>query len=71
MLNKIQWLGTATSIIGAFIVAFGAMLAGYSFFMVGSISWLIVGFKQQNKPLIVLNGTFFLANVLGFARSVI
>lgn len=71
MIQKIEWIGTFSSIIGAFIVAFGFMLAGYSFFLVGSISWLYVGFKQQNKPLMVLNFTFFLANIVGFVRSVI
>ena len=71
MIKKIEWIGTFSSIIGAFIVAFGFMLAGYSFFLVGSVSWLYVGFKQQNKPLMVLNFTFFLANIVGFARSVI
>lgn len=71
MLNKIEWLGTVSSIIGAFIVAFGFMLAGYSFFMVGSVSWLYVGIKQQNRPLITLNFTFFLANVIGFVRAVL
>jgi len=71
MLKKIEWLGTITSIIGAFIVAFGAMLAGYSFFMVGSISWLIVGIKQQNRPLITLNSVFFLANITGFVRAMV
>lgn len=71
MLNKIEWLGTVSSIIGAFIVAFGFMLAGYSFFMVGSMSWLYVGIKQQNRPLITLNFTFFLANIIGFIRAVL
>lgn len=71
MLNKIEWLGTVSSIIGAFIVAFGFMLAGYSFFMVGSVSWLYVGIKQQNRPLITLNSTFFLANVIGFVRAML
>jgi len=71
MIQKIEWIGTFSSIIGAFIVAFGFMLAGYSFFLVGSISWLYVGLKQKKKPLMVLNFTFFLANVVGFVRSVI
>jgi len=71
MLNKIEWLGTVSSIIGAFIVAFGIMLVGYSFFMVGSVSWLYVGIKQHNRPLITLNATFFLANVIGFVRAVL
>ena len=71
MLNKIQWLGTITSIIGSFIIAFGFMLVGYSFFLIGSISWLVVGIKQRNKPLVTLNFTFFLANIIGFVRNVL
>ncbi len=71
MIKRIEWVGTISSIIGAFIVAFGFMLAGYSFFMVGSVSWLYVGIKQHNRPLITLNFTFFLANIIGFARAVI
>jgi len=71
MINKIQWLGTFTSIIGSFIIAFGFMLIGYSFFLIGSLSWLFVGIKQRNKPLVTLNFTFFLANVIGFARSML
>lgn len=71
MVNKIEWIGTISSIIGAFIVAFGFMLAGYSFFLIGSASWLYVGIKQQNRPLITLNSTFFLANVIGFVRAVL
>ncbi len=71
MLKFFEWLGTFTSIIGSFIIAFGFMLAGYSFFLIGSISWLTVGFMRHNKPLIVLNGTFFIANIIGFVRSVL
>lgn len=71
MINKIQWIGTVTSIIGSFVIAFGFMLAGYSFFLIGSISWLFVGIKQQNRPLITLNFTFFLANIIGFVRAVL
>ena len=71
MVNKIEWVGTVSSIIGAFIVAFGFMLAGYSFFLIGSASWLYVGFMRHNRPLIVLNSTFFLANIIGFVRAVI
>lgn len=70
-MKKLEWAGTITSIIGSFIIAFGYMLAGYSFFLIGSVCWLSVGFKQHNRPLIVLNGTFFLANIIGFVRSVL
>ena len=70
MLNKLQWLGTGTSIIGSFAVAMGMFIAGYSAFLIGSISWLIVGFTSKNRPLIVLNGFFLLANLIGGFRAV-
>ena len=69
MITKISWLGTIASIIGAFIVASKLFFIGYCFFMVGSVSWLIVGIVRKDKSLIVLNGTFFIANILGFFNS--
>ena len=69
MMNKISWLGTMASIIGSFIVASQLFLIGYCFFIVGSVSWLIVGISRKDKSLVVLNGTFFLANILGLYNS--
>lgn len=61
----ISWVGTVTSIIGSFLVAFGLAVVGYVFFIVGSLSWLIVAVKTKNSALGVLNGTFFCANIIG------
>jgi hypothetical protein len=69
MINKISWLGTMASIIGAFIVASQLFFLGYCFFIIGSLSWLLVGFSRKDKSLIVLNGTFFLANILGLYNA--
>jgi NADH:ubiquinone oxidoreductase subunit 5 (subunit L)/multisubunit Na+/H+ antiporter MnhA subunit len=69
MINKISWIGTLTSIIGAFIVASKLFLLGYCFFIIGSLSWLLVGFYRKDKSLITLNGTFFLANILGLYNA--
>ena len=65
MIKIIPWLGTITSIIGAFLVASQIVLFGYCAFIIGSVSWLIVGIVKKDRPLIILNGTFFLANLLG------
>lgn len=70
-MNKLSYFGTATSIIGAFLMAFGFVLAGYVFFSLGSISWLIVGINRKDKPLIILNATFFCANIIGLIRALI
>jgi hypothetical protein len=69
MINKISWIGTLSSIIGAFIVASKLFLVGYCFFIIGSLSWLIVGYYRKDKSLITLNGTFFLANILGLYNA--
>ena len=69
MINKISWVGTLSSIIGAFIVASQLFFLGYCFFIIGSLSWLLVGYYRKDKSLIVLNGTFFLANILGLYNA--
>jgi nicotinamide riboside transporter PnuC len=70
MIKKyIAWLGTLTSIIGSFCVAFGMMQIGYCLFMIGSASWLTVAIITKDKPLGVLNATFFVANIIGTYRA--
>ena len=68
-MKKLAYFGTLTSIVGAFLVAFGFILAGYIFFSLGSISWLIVGLARKDSPLIILNSTFFVANIIGLVRA--
>jgi uncharacterized protein with PQ loop repeat len=70
-MNKIAWLGTMASIIGAFLMAFGIVLSGYICFSIGSVSWLIVGITRKDNSLITLNGTFFVANIIGLTRAVL
>ena len=70
-MNKIAWLGTTASIVGAFLMAFGIVLFGYVCFSIGSVSWLIVGVTRKDNSLITLNGTFFLANIIGLTRALL
>ena len=65
-MKNVSWLGTVASIIGSFTVAFQFFLLGYSLFLIGSISWLIVGVSKRDKPLVVLNSAFMVANMIGF-----
>lgn len=69
MIKNLSWFGTASSIIGSFIVAFGFFKIGYLAFLFGSAAWLIVGHLKDDKPLMVLNGTFFVANIIGIFRA--
>ena len=66
----IAWIGTIASIAGSFLIAFGMMLAGYSFFLIGSLAWLTIGAKNRDYALMTLNGTFFVANIIGFVRAI-
>ena len=65
----IKWIGTISSIIGAFSVAYHMFLFGYACFIVGSVSWLYIGIKTKDKPLVTLNGVFFIANILGLYNA--
>lgn len=69
MIKTISWIGTITSILGAFLMAFGIVQYGYIAFSIGSISCLTVAGYKKDMPLIVLNGTFFIANIIGLYRA--
>ena len=69
MLNILSWFGTLVSILGSFAVASAMFKLGYVLFTFGSLSWLIVAFVRRDRSLGVLNGTFFLANLLGIYNN--
>jgi len=68
MQKYLSWFGTVSSICGSFLVAFGIMNLGYICFLLGSLAWLIVAIVRKDRALLVLNGTFFLANIIGICR---
>ena len=66
MNNKIiAWLGTITSILGAFILAFRYMVLGYISFTIGSFAWFIVGLRTKDHAMITLNLAFLVADFIG------
>lgn len=69
MINLISWFGTFVSILGSFAVASALFKIGYILFTFGSLAWLIVAFVKRDKALGVLNGTFFMANLLGIYNN--
>lgn len=71
MTTFVSWLGTIASVIGSFLVAFGIFDFGYIAFLIGSSAWLAVAIMRQDKALGVLNGTFFIANIIGVSRFVL
>lgn len=69
MINVLSWFGTFVSILGSFAVASKMFQIGYVLFTFGSLSWLIVAWVKRDKALGVLNGTFFMANLLGIYNN--
>jgi hypothetical protein len=63
------WIGTVASVLGSFIVASQMFLVGYCFFIVGSVSWLLVGLDRRDSALISLNFCFLTANLIGLYNS--
>lgn len=66
----ISWVGTVASIIGSFAVAFQIYILGYGLFLIGSISWLGVGIIRRDRSLMVLNGFFLVANIIGMWKVI-
>ena len=53
----------------SFLVAFGFMLIGYICFTFGAFAWLTVAIVRKDNPLLILNATFFVANIIGLYRN--
>lgn len=68
-MNKLQWFGTITSIIGSFLVSFGILFPGFVLFTLGALSWIIVSKVQKNGALFTLNSVFLVANIIGLVRN--
>jgi hypothetical protein len=68
-MSRISWIGTAASIIGAFTVAVKFAALGYCFFLLGSLAWTLVGIERKDQALIVLNGVFLIANLVGLYNA--
>jgi hypothetical protein len=65
-----KWIGTATGVTGAVIIAtnLGVVALGFALFLVSSIFWSAVGWVQREASLLVLQATFTVINVIGIYR---
>lgn len=63
------WLASICGILGAYIVALGYFLPGYSVFLISSGAWMVIAYRQKALPLGVMNFAFFNANLIGFYRA--
>lgn len=64
-MKKLAWFGTVSSVLGSFCVALQHFQIGYVCFTLGSLAWLTVAMARKDRALGALNGTFFIANILG------
>jgi hypothetical protein len=70
MLTAAKWIGTATGVAGAILVALnlGTVAYGFALFLVSSVLWCAIGLIQREPSLVVLQGVFTVINVLGLWR---
>ncbi len=62
---SLTWIGTISSIIGAYLVAMGIFFTGYVCFAIGATCWLIFAKRTSNSALFFLEAVFLSSNILG------
>ena len=65
-----KWVGTATGVAGAVLIALniGAVAVGFVLFLISSLLWSAVGWIHREPSLVVLQGAFTAINLLGIYR---
>lgn len=65
-----KWIGTATGVTGAIIIAanIGLVVPGFVLFLISSVLWSAVSWAQREASLFVLQATFMVINLLGIYR---
>ena len=69
MIKFISLLATAISIIGAFFLAFRVFQTGYTLFIVGTIIFIIVEYRQRKFYLVALNSVYLLTSIIGLYHA--
>lgn len=69
-LTTAKWIGTATGVTGAVVIALnlGMVVFGFGLFLISSILWTVAGWRQREASLVVLQGTFTVINLVGIYR---
>jgi nicotinamide riboside transporter PnuC len=71
--SKLEWIGAAFGIIGAFTVASHTGVSGYGYipFLIGAVAYVIHSWQIRNVPLLLLNATFATANIYGITQWIV
>ena len=68
--HQLKWIGTALQVAGCLLVALKleASPLGFPIMLVGSAAWFAVGWRTDDRPMLLLNATFMAINLIGVAR---
>lgn len=66
-LTPVKWVGTATGIAGALLIALniGHVGIGFVLFAVSSALWAVAGWVHREMSLVVLQGVFLIIDLVG------
>ena len=67
-----KWVGTATGVTGAILIALNmdVVVYGFTLFLLSSLLWAWVGWMHRETSLVVLQSAFTIINVVGLFRWV-
>ena len=68
--SLLKWIGTATGVAGALLVAINIPQSGYGFllFLISSTSWFIAACRMREISLMILQAVFTVINLVGVWR---
>lgn len=69
-ITQAKWIGTASGVIGALMLAAHIPCSdwGFLFHLASSASWTFAGVRSRDASIWILNGCFLAINVLAIAR---
>lgn len=66
--NRLKTIASTISVIGAFFVAslnYGVQLIGFEMWIVSNASWIVVGIRDSDYPLLLMFLVYFGFNLVG------
>jgi len=72
-LTGLKWVGTATGLVGALVLALNLPISGWGWvlFAVSSSAWTAAGLMMREPSLVLLQGGFLAVDLIGVWRWLI
>jgi len=64
MIKRLEWVGSVTGLLFAFLIAFGVQ-PSFLFALVSNVTWLTVGVKTNCKPMVYMQIGFGVSSIIG------